>query len=123
MSEAKRTSARIRAKPAADDAGKGRARKRKKGAGKKAQRHPPKMNPLGQALEAVAKKFAKAGGTKLLLTAFPYLLFGYLGDKIAHAYRMADAQDFFSRLIWGLANLGTAFDGIMPSFHPADQCH
>ena len=120
MSERKMNSARIRAKPTGKYAGKGKAQQKKKGAGKDPQKNLPKKNLIEQALEGVAKKFVKAGGTKLLLNAFPYLLFGYLGNKMAYAYRVTDAPDFFNKLVWSLANLGEAFGDIMPSLHPAD---
>ena len=68
----------------------------------------------------VAKKFVKAGGTKLLLKVFPYLLFGYFGNKIAYAYRVTEAPDFFNKLMGSLSNLGVAFEHILPSFHPMD---
>lgn len=77
-------------------------------------------NPLDALLTMAAKKFVKAGGTKLMLKVFPYLLFGYFGDKLSYAYRMAEAPDFFNKLVGGLANLGTAFGNILPSFHPKD---
>ena len=116
MSEAKRTSA--RANPVGK--GVGKPKQHKQGANKPGKKPPPKTNPSGQALEAAAKKFVNIGGTKLLLKAFPYLLFGYLGDKMSYAYRVTDAPDFFSKLVWSLGNLGTTFGEIMPSFHPAD---
>lgn len=77
-------------------------------------------NPLDALLTMAAKKFVKAGGTKLMLKVFPYLLFGYFGDKLSYAYRMAEAPDFFNKLVGGLANLGTAFGNVLPSFHPKD---
>lgn len=55
-----------------------------------------------------------------MLKVFPYLLFGYFGDKLAYAYRMTAAPDFFNKLVGSLANLGAAFGTILPSFHPKD---
>ena len=100
--------------------GKGRTKPKKSGARKPAQKKSVKSNPIDQALTLVAKKFVKAGGTKLLLKVFPYLLFGYFGNKMAYAYRVTEAPDFFNKLMGSLSNLGPAFENILPSFNLAD---
>ena len=46
--------------------GKGKPKPTKSGAKKPAQKQSVKSNPVDQALTLVAKKFVKAGGTKLL---------------------------------------------------------
>lgn len=79
-----------------------------------------KATPFDALLTKAAKQFVRAGGTKLMLKVFPYLLFGYFGDKLAYAYRMTAAPDFFNKLVGSLANLGAAFGTILPSFHPKD---
>ena len=108
-------------KPAAKKStGKGRTKPKKSGARKPAQKKSVKSNPVDQALTLVAKKFVKAGGTKLLLKVFPYLLFGYFGNKMAYAYRVTEAPDFFNKLMGSLSNLGPAFENILPSFNLAD---
>ena len=108
-------------KPAAQKStGKGRTKPKKSGARKPAQKQSVKSNPVDQALTLVAKKFVKAGGTKLLLKVFPYLLFGYFGNKMAYAYRVTEAPDFFNKLMGSLSNLGPAFENILPSFNLAD---
>lgn len=100
--------------------GKGRTKPKKSGARKPAQKQSVKSNPVDQALTLIAKKFVKAGGTKLLLKVFPYLLFGYFGNKMAYAYRVTEAPDFFNKLMGSLSNLGLAFENILPSFNLAD---
>ena len=100
--------------------GKGKPKSKKSGAKKPAQKKSVKSNPIDQALTLVAKKFVKAGGTKLLLKVFPYLLFGYFGNKMAYAYRVTEAPDFFNKLMGSLSNLGPAFENILPSFNLAD---
>ena len=108
-------------KPAAKKStGKGKPKHKKSGAKKPAQKQPVKSNPVDQALTVVAKKFVKAGGTKLLLKVFPYLLFGYFGNKMAYAYRVTEAPDFFNKLMGSLSNLGPAFEHIWPSFNLLD---
>ena len=108
-------------KPAAKKStDKGRTKPKKSGARKPAQKQSVKSNPVDQALTLVAKKFVKAGGTKLLLKVFPYLLFGYFGNKMAYAYRVTEAPDFFNKLMGSLSNLGPAFENILPSFNLAD---
>ena len=120
MSEVKKPVAKTRGKPPKKSTGKGQTQHKKNGANKPAQKQSTKTNPLDQALTMVAKKFVKAGGTKLLLKVFPYLLFGYFGNKIAYAYRVTEAPDFFNKLMGSLSNLGVAFEHILPSFHPMD---
>ena len=120
MSEVKKPVAKTRGKPPKKSTGKGQTQHKKNDAKKTAQKQPAKTNPLDQALTMVAKKFVKAGGTKLLLKVFPYLLFGYFGNKIAYAYRVTEAPDFFNKLMGSLSNLGVAFEHILPSFHPMD---
>ena len=100
--------------------GKGKPKPKKGGVKKPAQKQPVKSNPVDQALTVVAKKFVKAGGTKLLLKVFPYLLFGYFGNKMAYAYRVTQAPDFFNKLMGSLSNLGPAFENIWPSINPMD---
>ena len=108
-------------KPAAKKStGEGKPKHKKSGAKKPAQKQPVKSNPVDQALTVVAKKFVKAGGTKLLLKVFPYLLFGYFGNKMAYAYRVTEAPDFFNKLMGSLSNLGPAFEHIWPSFNLLD---
>ncbi len=108
-------------KPAAKKStDKGRTKPKKSGARKPAQKQSVKSNPVDQALTLVAKKFVKAGGTKLLLKVLPYLLFGYFGNKMAYAYRVTEAPDFFNKLMGSLSNLGPAFENILPSFNLAD---
>lgn len=120
MSEVKKPVAKTRGKPPKKSTGKGQTQHKKNDAKKTAQKQSAKTNPLDQALTMVAKKFVKAGGTKLLLKVFPYLLFGYFGNKIAYAYRVTEAPDFFNKLMGSLSNLGVAFEQILPSFHPMD---
>ena len=120
MSEVKKPVAKTRGKPPKKSTGRGQTQHKKNDAKKTAQKQSAKTNPLDQALTMVAKKFVKAGGTKLLLKVFPYLLFGYFGNKIAYAYRVTEAPDFFNKLMGSLSNLGVAFEHILPSFHPMD---
>ena len=108
-------------KPAAKKStGKGKPKPKKSGAKKPAQKQSVKSNPVDQALTFVAKKFVKAGGTKLLLKVFPYLLFGYFGNKMAYAFRVTEAPDFFNKLMGSLSNLGPAFEHILPSLNMMD---
>ncbi len=120
MSEVKKTASRARAKPVQKSGGKRKPRVKKGAAKKPVQKQTSSSNPIDQAITKVAKKFVKAGGTKLLLKIFPYLLFGYFGNKIAYAYRVTEAPDFFNKLMGALGNLGIAFENILPSFNPAD---
>jgi len=99
--------------------------KRGKMAGKaKEKKRLVKKRSKGFSIDAVltfiAKRFVKAGGTKLLITIFPYIMFAYFGNKMAYAYRITPAEDFFNKLVGGLSNLGGAFKTILPSINISD---
>lgn len=57
---------------------------------------------------------------KLFIRALPYLLFAYLGDKIAWLYRISPGEQPLYKLIYAVSNLKYAFQSILPSFHYLD---
>ncbi len=116
MSNLKKTATKARAKPVNKKNGKGKPQNSKG----QVQTKAASSNPVDQLLTKVAKKFVKVGGTKLLLMIFPYLLFGYFGNKLAYAYRVTDAPDFFNKLMGSLSNIGIAFENVLPSFNLMD---
>lgn len=77
-----------------------------------------KMNPLEQAFTKLAKAYVKKGGAKLLKQYFPYLISAYFGNMIGHAYRLAEAPDFFNKLMYMCSH--TENFKILPGFHPFD---
>ncbi len=77
-----------------------------------------KMNPLEQAFTKIAKAYVKKGGAKLLKQYFPYLISAYFGNMIGHAYRLAEAPDFFNKLMYMCSH--TENFKIFPGIHPFD---
>lgn len=57
---------------------------------------------------------------KLILPNIPYLLFVYLFDKAAQAFRLAPGVDFSGKLLSIGNGFTAAFANAAPSFHPAD---
>lgn len=57
---------------------------------------------------------------KLILPNIPYLLFVYLFDKAAQAFRLAPGVDFSGKLLSIGDGFTAAFANAAPSFHPAD---
>ncbi len=57
---------------------------------------------------------------KLFLSGVPYLIFGYVSDKISWQYRHEDRGNFFQNLLYTLNDLGGSFHNPLPSLHPAD---
>ncbi len=75
-----------------------------------------KENPI----KTVAKKLTRGINVRKIAAVFPYIMFGYFGDKLGYAYRITEAEDFFNRLIGALGNLGVAFQNPLPSFNLYD---
>jgi type IV secretion system protein VirD4 len=59
---------------------------------------------------------------KLLLTNLPYLLFVYLFDKAAQAFRLAPGADLSAKLLAIGDGLAAAFASYAPSVQPQDLC-
>ena len=57
---------------------------------------------------------------KLIISNLPFLIFGYAGDKLAYAYRIAEGNGLSEKLTPFFNNLGVSFANPLPSFHPID---
>ena len=57
---------------------------------------------------------------KILIRCLPYLLFVYIGDKIAWLYRSSAESQAFFRLTDAIARLSQIGEHPLPSFHPVD---
>ena len=57
---------------------------------------------------------------KLLIPNIPYVLFVYLFDKIAQAFRLAPGADFYGKLLSIGDGFTAAFANAAPSFDPVD---
>ena len=57
---------------------------------------------------------------KLIVPNIPYLLFVYLFDKAAQAFRLAPGADFSGKLLSIEDGFAAAFSSFAPSFNPVD---
>ena len=57
---------------------------------------------------------------KLILPNIPYLLFALMGTKCGEAWRLAPGSDFSGKVLGLLEGFQSAFQNMLPSFHPAD---
>ncbi len=57
---------------------------------------------------------------KLLIMNVPFLIIGYVADKLGWLYRMVDSEDMFTKLQGVVMYFGEAFKNPLPSFHPQD---
>ena len=58
--------------------------------------------------------------SEFLKKAFPYIIFGYLGNKFCYAFRLTTDKNFALRLVNSLGKFGQAFSDPMPSFNGYD---
>lgn len=57
---------------------------------------------------------------KSLIRILPYLLFGYLGDKLYWLYRHSPGANYFNKSIFAFCHLQYAFQSLFPSLHLLD---
>lgn len=59
---------------------------------------------------------------KLILPNIPYVFIALLITKMSEAARLAPGADLSGKLLNIMTGMRTAFQSIMPSFHPIDLC-
>ena len=59
---------------------------------------------------------------KLVLLNLPYLIFGYLFDKLCQGVRLAPGADASEKLLHIRQGFSAAFASLAPSFHLVDLC-
>ena len=59
---------------------------------------------------------------KLILPNIPYVFIALLITKVSEAARLAPGADLSAKLLNIMTGMSTAFQSIMPSFHPIDLC-
>ena len=59
---------------------------------------------------------------KLILPNIPYVFIALLMTKVSEAARLAPGADLSGKLLNIMTGMSTAFQSIMPSFHPIDLC-
>ncbi len=59
---------------------------------------------------------------KLILPNIPYVFIALLITKVSEAARLAPGADLSGKLLNIMTGMSTAFQSIMPSFHPIDLC-
>ncbi len=57
---------------------------------------------------------------KLILMNIPFVVVGYLGDKLSWLVRTAPAEQAAQKIAYAAMNMGKAFENIFPSFNPTD---
>ena len=57
---------------------------------------------------------------KLFLQGAPYLIFGYVSNKVSWQYRHEDRGNLFQNLLYTLNDLGGSFRNPLPSLHSVD---
>lgn len=68
----------------------------------------------------IVKKLRRLKLSELLRKAFPYIIFGYFGNKFTYSFRLTTDKNFAMRLINCLGKFGQAFANPMPSFNGYD---
>ncbi len=59
---------------------------------------------------------------KLILPNIPYVFIALLITKVSEAARLAPGADLSGKLLNIMTGMSTAFQSILPSFHPIDLC-
>ena len=57
---------------------------------------------------------------KLVILNLPFVVVGYLGDKIGWLVRTAPADEVGQKIIYSVSNMSKAFENALPSIHPTD---
>ena len=58
--------------------------------------------------------------TKLIKKSIPYVLFGYVGNLLSHAYRLSNAKDSIGKLMDTINSLSKIMANPLPSLHWKD---
>lgn len=59
---------------------------------------------------------------KLVILNLPFVVVGYLGDKIGWLVRTAPADEVGQKIIYSVSNMSKAFENFLPSIHPMLVC-
>ena len=84
---------------------------------KKASKTPPALDKF---LKEKKEAFKKADIKKILIMNIPYIITGYLFDKMSWLYRQADADLVAYKISHVAMNFTDAFTNPLPSIHPID---
>ena len=57
---------------------------------------------------------------KYCIQLAPYVIFAYLGDKLAWLYRLSPGEQMLQKLMFAIGNIQYMFLSWLPSFHPLD---
>ena len=69
---------------------------------------------------SIIKRLKHLKLSEFLRKAFPYIIFGYFGNKFTYAFRLTTDKNFAIRLVNSLEKFGQAFANPMPSFNGYD---
>ena len=87
---------------------------------KKNVRRKPTKEKKVSLWEKLLKKLRRIKLSGILKKAFPYIIFGYFGNKFTYAFRITTDKNFAVRLVNSLGKFGQAFADPMPSFNGYD---
>ena len=93
---------------------------KKKAVKKNVRRKPTKEKKVSLG-EKLLKKLRRIKLSGILKKAFPYIIFGYFGNKFTYAFRITTDKNFAVRLVNSLGKFGQAFADPMPSFNGYDM--
>ena len=68
----------------------------------------------------IKEKAKNADAKKLLLKCAPYLIFGYVFNKLSWLYRHERGANVFQKALYTLSDMGKAFHNPLPSLKPMD---
>lgn len=57
---------------------------------------------------------------KIILVNLPFVVVGYLGDKLSWLVRTAPAEQAGEKIAYAAMNMGKAFENVLPSINPTD---
>ena len=57
---------------------------------------------------------------KIILMNLPFVVVGYLGDKLSWLVRTAPAEQAGEKIAYAAMNMGKAFENVLPSINPTD---
>ena len=57
---------------------------------------------------------------KIILMNLPFVVVGYLGDKLSWLVRTAPAEQAGEKIAYAAMNMGNAFENVLPSINPTD---
>lgn len=77
-------------------------------------------NDLSAVPRNIKEKAKDADAKKLLLKCAPYVIFGYVSNKLSWLYRRESGANVFQKALYALNDAGKAFHNPLPSLNLMD---